>query len=541
MEGKTFNLFNASILILILCISFAFATVTITTPTSPSTLTKSSNSTIFTVNSSISSNFSYPSTATITDGDGNTITLSLSNTTSITSTKTATFEVNTTAISSGFNLEKNTKAVTITVANASNSTDTNTTNITLTFDNQNYCSLGNQGGNLTFGKVKLDNTEGFGDSDDEWYPLDKIEVDIRVDNDGNDDIDDIIVEWGVYSTKKDKWVIDNEENNFNLNDGKKETITVDFQVDPDDLNTDMGDDYVLYVKAYSDDIGENVECISNSDDITITLENDFVILDDISISDVALCGSEMQITADVWNIGEDDQEDVYVTIYNKELGIDQDVTLGDIDSLENERLSTSVEIPTDAQEKFHTIKFWVYDEDNEVYENNNNDDSEFNVPFKVEGGCASDSESGTPSALVTASLESGGNAGELLVIKATITNSGTDLATYIINPTDYDLWASSATIDETAFSLGSGQSKQVTVTLDVNDDASGENSFNIEVLSGTELIKTQPVAVTLEGKSGFSTITGRITSKSPLVWGTGLINVILIIIIIVVAIKVAKK
>jgi len=539
MKGKISNLFNASILILILCIGFAFAALTISTPTSPSTLTKSSNSTTFIVNSTISSNFSYPSTATITDEDGNTITLSLLNTTSITGTKTATFKVNTTAISSDFNLEKNTKAITITAANASNSTDTNTTSITLTFDNQNYCSSGNQGGNLTFGKVNPDNTKGFGDSDDEWYPLDKIEVDIRVDNDGDEDIDDVVVEWGVYSTKEDKWVIDNEESNFNLKDGKKETIKVDFQVDPDDLNTDMGDDYVLYVKAYSDDLGESMECISNSEDITITLENDFVILDDISIPDVASCGSEMQITADVWNIGEDDQEDVYVTIYNKELGIDQDVMLGDIDSLENEKLSTSVEIPTDAQEKFHTIKFWVYDEDDEVYENSNDDDSEFNVPFKVEGSCGeTPTPTSSPEVLVSASLESDAKAGEELIVKSVIRNTGDELTTYTVKATGYTNWASSVTQDLNIIVLGAGESKDVSFTFNVNKDALGNQLFNVEVLSGNEIVSKQPVSVLIE-KSGFNF--SESMGDNRYLWGIGIINVILIVAIISMVIKMRDK
>ncbi|MAH03837.1 hypothetical protein CMI39_03565 [Candidatus Pacearchaeota archaeon] len=537
MEGKISNLFNTSILILILCIGFAFAAVTISTPTSPSTITKSANSTTFTVNSSISSNFSYPTTATITDEDGNTITFSLLNTTSITSTQTATFKVNTTAISSGYNLEKNTKAITITATNASNSTDTNTTSVTLTFDNQNYCSSGDQGGNLSFGKVNIDNTKGFGEDDDEWYPLDKIEVDIRVDNDGNDDIDDVTIEWGVYSTKEDKWVIDNEESSFNLKDGKKETITVDFQVDPDDLNTDMGESYVLYVKAYSDDLGESVECINNKEDITITLESDFVILDDIDIPEVVSCGSEMQITADVWNIGEDDQEDVYVTIYNKELGINQDVTLGDVDSLENERLSTSVEIPADADEKFHTIKFWVYDEDNEVYENDNNDDSEFNVPFKVEGSCGGTTSTSTSEVLVSASLESSAKAGKELVVKSSISNTGDKLTTYIVKATGYANWASSVTQDLNTVVLGAGESRDVSFTFNVDQDALGNQLFNVEVISGDEVISKQPVSVLIE-KSGFGL--GSFGDNKYL-WGIGIINVILIVAIISMVIRIGKR
>ena len=36
------------------------------------------------------------------------------------------------------------------------------------------------------------------------------------------------------------------------------------------------------------------------------------------------CGSEVIISGDVWNIGSKDQNDVYIEIYNSELGIDED-------------------------------------------------------------------------------------------------------------------------------------------------------------------------------------------------------------------------
>ncbi|MAG78920.1 hypothetical protein CMI40_00915 [Candidatus Pacearchaeota archaeon] len=540
MKSKIFNLSGISVLLLILSMSFVFAVITVSVPTSPTTMTKSTNSTTFTVNSSISANFSYPTTATITDADGNTATFALTNTTSILNTQTATFNVTTSTISSSFNLEKDTKAITITAANASNSTDTNTTSVTLTFDNQNYCSSGDQGGNLTFGKVNIDNAKGFGEDDDEWYPLDEIEVSIRVDNDGNEDIDDIVVEWGVYSTKEDKWVIDEEENEFNLKDGKKETLNVEFNVDPDDLSTDMGDDYVLYVKAYSDDLGEGIECVSNSDDITITIDNDFVVLDDFEISDVVSCGSEVPITADVWNIGEDDQEDVYLLMYNKELGINEEIIIGDVDSLENEKLSTNINIPSDMEEKFYTLKFWVYDEDNEVYENDNNDDSEFSLPFKVEGSCGADSTTATTSSkvLVSANLESGGKAGDELVVKSVVRNTGDKLTTYEVVATGYTDWASSVSQDLSTVILGVGESKEVLFTFDVNKDSVGDQLFNVEITSGDKLLVKQPVSVSIE-ESGFNLISSIKNNKY--LWGIGLINLILIVAIIAVVMRVRSN
>jgi len=67
----------------------------------------------------------------------------------------------------------------------------------------------------------------------------------------------------------------------------------------------------------------------------------------------------VQITADVWNVGDSDQDEVKVVIFNSELGINEVVEIGDINDFDNEVLDAFVEIPSDVEEKhtqFH-LKF----------------------------------------------------------------------------------------------------------------------------------------------------------------------------------------
>ena len=93
----------------------------------------------------------------------------------------------------------------------------------------------------------------FGD-DDEWFPLDEIEVEIEIENNGDFDIDDIEIEWGIYDTNSNKLIIEfDDEKDFNLKDGKDEIITVSFQLE-DDLDIDLdelddGKHYRFYVTA----------------------------------------------------------------------------------------------------------------------------------------------------------------------------------------------------------------------------------------------------------------------------------------------------
>jgi len=381
---------------------------------------------------------------------------------------------------------------------------------------------------------------GFGDgSEDFWYPLDEIEIEIEVENNGDEDMDDIEVKWGLYNVDKDDWVIDDEESDFNLKDGQDETMYITFELeDVDDFEED--DEYIFYVWANGQvDDDDNTEvCDFDSQPIEITNDDNFVILDDITYPSTASCGSEVQITADVWNVGDSDQDEVKVVIFNSELGINKIVEIGDINDFDNEVLDTFVEIPSDVEEKTYAISLKVYDEDNDVYETDeNNDESEYIIRITL------DSCSVSSTALVSANLESGGKAGENLIVKSTIVNSGTSSATYTINAATYAEWANSVSIDQSTFTLDAGNSKEVLLTFDVKEDAEGEKQFNIEVISGNKIVATQSVPVEIQKtSSGFAGITGNVFEDSnKYLWGIGILNVVLIIFIIIVAVRVARK
>ena len=402
------------------------------------------------------------------------------------------------------------------------------------------CSTtGDASGDLDIKIKDINIMSGFGDNEDFWYPLDEIEVEIEVENNGDEDMDDIEVKWGLYNVDKDDWVIDDEESDFNLKDGQDETMYINFELeDVDDFEDD--DEYVFYVWANGeiDDDDDTPVCASDSQNIEITNDDDFVVLDNINFPTTASCGSEVQITADVWNVGDSDQDEVKVVIFNSELGINEVVEIGDINDFDNEVLDTFVEIPSDVEEKTYAISLKVFDEDNDVYKTDeDNDESEYIIRITLDSCFVSST------ALVSANLESGGEAGENLIVKSTIINSGTSSATYTINAAGYAEWANSVSIDQSVFTLDAGASKEVLLTFDVKEDVSGEKQFNIEVLSGNEIVATQPVQVEIEGTSSwFAGITGNaLEDSNKYLWGIGILNVVLIIFIIIVAVRVARK
>jgi hypothetical protein len=389
--------------------------------------------------------------------------------------------------------------------------------------------------------------EGFGE-DENWLATDEVEVEIRVENNGDYDIDDITLEWGIADEGLNDWVIEFDEiDEFNLKDGDEDIFTVTFILDEDDLDMDLediiGNDYNLVVRATgtiddndADEFDGDKTCSADFSDVSIE-DSNAVILSNFQVPDSVSCGSTVEISADAWNIGDRDEDEVSVTITNKELKLSEDITLGDIDAFDNQKLSFTFTVPSDATEKSYNILFRVYDEDNDLYEVGEDDDpSEFNIELKVEGGCTDSASLVT----VKADLVSGGKAGQDLVVKATLTNAGSNSATYTLSASDYGQFASQYDVQPSTLTLAAGKSGEATYTLKVSKDAFGEQMFYLELVSGSQVTR-QPVSVTIQKAGLLDSITGSAISGNSLVWGLGLLNVILVIVIIFVAIRVARK
>ena len=404
-----------------------------------------------------------------------------------------------------------------------------------------YCSSDNPG-NLEVEIKNVDVVEGFGD-DDQWFLFDDVEVEVRVKNNGVEDIDDVIVEWGLYNKETGEWIVDDEEKDFNLKEGAKKDITIKLSVD-DNLNSVENGDFVFYVKAYGDvDDETNTDtCTSDSENIELMTDEDFVILNDIKVSpEVVQCGGEVRVSGDAWNVGENDQDDVSVRVYNSELKLDKLIKFTTVDAFDSEKLDFVFEVPHNAQEKSYSLEFTVYDEDNDVFKNSDDDESTFVVLFDVKENCKLDQEAPVS---ISAGLSSDGVVGGKVAVSAVITNLEDELSTYKLTASGYSDWASLVEVDKETLVLSSGESSEVLFTFNVEDDVSGENSFVIEVLSGDDVVVKQPVSVLIEGKKPgvLSRITGNVISGDNwYLWGIGILNVFLVLVIIIVAVRIARQ
>ncbi|MBT4165517.1 putative S-layer protein [archaeon] len=399
-----------------------------------------------------------------------------------------------------------------------------------------YCLVGEMGGMLEIDKLKFTNN-GIGDKD-EWYLTDEIEVEVRIENtDSDDDVDDIVVEWGLYDKESGDFIIEEEENEFNLDDDERETLTFKFVLDPEEFDEDYNEnDFVFYIKAWSDDnnFGEDVECTEEIEtDIAIMRDDNFVIVDDIDLtSDVLPCGEELSGDFVVWNVGEEEEEDVFVMITNEELGINEKVNVGDMDTLEDVKRSFSIMVPEDASEKNYFLKFTVYDEDGDVFENNDDDESVFSKLISVEGQC-SDSRAKVQITAINDVSTPDAVAGEKYIIKATLINNDDEKAIYTVSVFGNSAWSSLSSVDPQVVTIEAGESKEVSIALDIDSDVEGDKELTIKAVS-SEGEAEQKVALSIESNEAeFDAFSGHVKNNW-FIYIIVLVNIVLIIAIILV-------
>lgn len=538
MTNKKLNLLFASVFAVVFLIGLASATITLTP--SLSTLPQTSGSFNLTVLSDQNEtiNLNMPS---ISDTSGRTIIFSLSPAQVIIDTAVSTSKVvNVTyVVQSGFNFEF------LNAYNANISATgslTGAVSSTVPFAASTFCGVDNKGDLVTtVENVDVIGSNTFG-SNNEWYALDTVQIEVQVRNRGSEDVNGISLEWGLYDTQSKTWAIGvSEEDNFDLSSDDEQTTTIKFTLD-NNMDENLKDlkkgDYIFYVRATGDISGGTYDgdstCSSDSDTGKLIVDKNFVILNDFQVPAVVQCGADFQISGTAWNIGSSNQKSVYAQVYNKDLGINNvNIDIGDINSFDSSDFSSQLTLPQDLQEKNYTLTLTVYDKNNNVYKNGNSDKAVFTLPLTVQGNCA------VAKASVVALLQSGGEAGKPLVVKATITNEGNKVATYALSASDFTNWASSATLDKSSLTLNAGESGDVLLTFNVNKDALGTNIFTLDVLSQNQQIVSQPIQVEITKSAGiFSNL---FSGNNKYIWGIAILNLILIILIIVIAVRIARK
>ena len=436
--------------------------------------------------------------------------------------------------------------------------DDGTTKATFGLDvSGSFCKFGEVGGDLDIRNIKIYN-DGQGKKDS-WDLLDSLRIEVEIENTGNDKIKDIFVEMGLFDSDGKNVVSDLEFDNSDeeqadlgsLNDGDRDTITFTFQV-PADFEDGT---YDLTIKAYSDDVGEDEQCVDTStdfsendkyDSIDVNRQSDsgkYIAFDNVQFTPTeGTCGDSITMTLDAYNIGDEDQDQVRINLKNTELGINSFVEIRNgMDQGDKESVMFNFVIPADATDKFYNLELSAdYDYRSGTYRLSS--DTDTIAQYRIIGcGTTPGGSTGERIAIISADLVSDTVvAGGKVVVKATITNLKTQRTAFAVDALGYQSWATLDDISPRVVNLDAGQSAEVTFTFTIDEGIQGEESFNIEVKDGLGGSETREIALNVESASGSGTGVFNFGDNAFL-WVIGAVNVILVVLIIVVAVRVARR
>ncbi len=560
---KNINVFLSSLLAIVFVTSFVIAVAGISI--SPATLDFRIEDTTktFTIANTGDEDIdiSLPATKTITQGS-NTVTFtftpnSFNDVTNVSAPVTV--DVTLSGSSTAFKFGKYSPSTPTTItATESDGGGSVTTPLTLQFT-RGFCSNGQKGtANMTISDIDVDNKGDSEDSDDDvWVLGDEVEISVDVENLlPNDDLNDINVKMGLFDSQGNDVADDldfdspdeEEQEVGDINEDDEETITFSFRVPPD---FDVGD-YTLVFKAFEDG-KENSLCAERDEGaIDVDQESDegrFVIVDEILMDNQVTCGDTVSGRFTVFNIGDESQDRVLITMKNTELGVDQRFEITkDFDEGDDQTFDFTFPVPSNAKNKLYPIEFTTeYDYRNGVYREISEDNF---IGFVTVIGCAGTGEGPiTPPTTdkgleISASLDSDAKLGEELVVIATFTNTGTKLMTVSIDAEAFESWAELGSVSPKTLSLTAGESKTSTFKFNVKEDAEKTQSFIISAVYDGK-IAVQEVEVNLEegtaGSGGITGFAGLDLGGNNLIWVIVIVNVILLILIIIVAVRLSRR
>jgi len=419
---------------------------------------------------------------------------------------------------------------------AYNETTLEQRNVSLQFT-YDFCDMGQ------VGKIKvLDIDDVSSETNFKWKPLDKVEIDIDVQNNRIGRDIDAVVEIDLYDTVDKQFIgVDGDGGDLtedvSIDDGKKEQVTFTISV-PAEVAEGSGR-YVLYVKAYEDG-EEETECNEKLQNIQIERDSREVKVMEIIAPNSSICGADEDIKFKVANIGRNSEKKILVEMVNKELGIQESREISDLGQDDNPKeITFAIHIPENATQKTYTLSFnlrYKYDTNDKTYDIS--EDGVASHTIKLEGNCIQVSNT---DALITATLESGANAGQEMTVNANIKNTGSQTTSYTLLVTGIDSFATLESINPQTFTLNPNQAKDVTIKLLAKPDAGGDYTFTITALFDGKT-KQQSATLTITGKQSVSGSAIIDSLKSNwLIWLIVVINIVLIILIIAVAVRISKR
>lgn len=191
-----------------------------------------------------------------------------------------------------------------------------------------------------------------------------VDIDVEVENlFTNVDIEDIEIEVTILDID-DNDDIEESSDEFDLDGGDEETKTISVKI-PEDLDEDS---YDIEIEASGTDQNGAEHIAKLKGKLNTEKEDHKLTLDsDLSVSDVS-CARNPTLRLTVKNLGEDDEDDVRITVENSALGIDEVVRSIDIDENDDYRTSVTLNLEK-AKEGTYNLDVRVFRDENKQEDN----------------------------------------------------------------------------------------------------------------------------------------------------------------------------
>lgn len=311
----------------------------------------------------------------------------------------------------------------------------------------------------------------------------------------------------------DKVDVDDRTVSFDIEDGKRYSKTLTLKV-PFELKDEVGENLSLNLKIWNGDHKTERE------DITLRVQRPTYNADikSISMSNSVEAGETMPVDIVLKNLGYNNLDDLYVTAVIPALGISQTSYFGDLVSIEDsdddeDTISGRLylKVPYDAEAGIYTLEIEV--------ENDDLAHSEIRQVI-IENDLSE-------SVIVTNDVVTVG------------VNENAEFNLLIVNPTNklkvYRVVAESSgslssSVSQAVVAVTAGSSKTVTVTA--NAGSAGEYTFNVNVLSGEELVSSVALKADVEGKTSVT---------NSIVVLTIVLIVVFLVLLVVLIVLISKK
>lgn len=335
---------------------------------------------------------------------------------------------------------------------------------------------------------------------------------------GLNDADNVRVKAEIEGEKID---VSDRTASFDVETGKKYSKTLSLKI-PSELKDDVSDDLSLVIKIWNGDFETEVS------EITLRVQRPSYNADlkSVNIPQTVEAGEMVPVDIVLKNTGYNDLDDVYVTVSVPALNIKVTSYFGDLVAIEDsEDDHHDDDQDSTSGRLFLKVPFSAKAGEYVVETEAKNDDTTNKVISKlvIENGLGSNAIVGVSSKSVAV--------GETAEYELLVVNPTNNVKVYrIVSESSNDL---STSVSESVIAIGAESSKTVKVSASSNKE--GDYTFNVNVLSGEDLVSTVKLNAKVEGKS---------TAKSlsdPIVVLTVILAIIFIVLLIVLIVLIGKK